>query len=71
MQAQLQAALIAAEGLGDYKKAMTHLAVILQDKSVPQSLQDRARALDHLYGLNVSPAKLDKKDPSATIEPKG
>lgn len=69
--AQLQAALIAADGMGDYNGALKHLAVILKDPASPASLQERARALDHLYGLKAARKKSDAKTGDTTPEPKG
>lgn len=64
--AQLQAAIIAAEGMDDYAGALKHLRVILQDSTLPVSLQDRARALDHLYSLKAA----EKKSGTAPETPK-
>jgi hypothetical protein len=57
--AHLQAAIIAAEGLGDYAGALKHLNVLLNDEKLPAPMQERARALDHLYGLKAAEQKSD------------
>lgn len=53
-QAALQAALIAAEGMQDYKGALAYLHILTGDETTPATLQSRARALDHLYGMKAA-----------------
>jgi hypothetical protein len=51
-EARLTAAEITAHGLGQYGQAQDMLAPILTDDSnAPDSLKQKARALNHLYGL--------------------
>ena len=53
-QAALQAGLIAAEGMQDYKGALSYLNILTGDETTPATLQSRARALDHLYGMKAA-----------------
>ncbi|HEY8189543.1 MAG TPA: hypothetical protein VIF12_02580, partial [Micavibrio sp.] len=50
-EAQIQAAIIAGESLKDYKAALLHLNSPLTDKDAPDTLKERAAALDHLYSM--------------------
>ncbi len=71
-QAHMQAAMIAAEGMNDHAAALKHLGALLQDTSLPSSLHERARALDHLYGLKAAQEKSDTKtDTTPLAESKG
>lgn len=62
-EARLQAALILAQGAQNYEAARKHLAVILAAPDLPRTLTERARALDHLYEMDMKNA--------ASEEPKG
>jgi hypothetical protein len=59
--ASIQAAIISAHDLDDYGKARQFLlSVINKEGTIPTSLSDRAKALDHVYSL---------KQKNVTIEP--
>lgn len=60
-QARIEAAIITADGLKDAKTALEYLNPLLQDTALPQSLKDRAQALDHLYGLRAAAEKQGDK----------
>ncbi len=49
--AHLEAALIQAHALKDFKKAREHLNHIQETKDLPETLYQKAQALDHLYAL--------------------
>jgi len=49
--ARLEAAIITAHKLHDMKKAREYLNTIRDSKDLPETLYQRAQALDHLYGL--------------------
>ena len=68
--ATLQAAMMTGESLGDYKAALGLLSGLLNDAEAPQSLKDRAKALDHLYAMSLSQKAPADKTP-APVEPKG
>lgn len=68
--ATLQAAMMTGESLGDYKAALSLLSGLLNDAEAPQSLKDRAKALDHLYAMALSQKTRAEKAP-APVEPKG
>lgn len=64
--ARLEAAVISVHKLNDPAKAREHLAAILDMQGLPNSLHQKAQALDHVYGLqqnkNSSPkSKTDKE----------
>jgi hypothetical protein len=66
--ARIEAAQITANGLNDYKSARTILAPVLALKDIPDSLKQRAEALDHLYELkgaqesSATPADTEKTE---------
>ena len=68
LQASLQAAIVTAEGLGDYKGALSLLGGILSAADAPPSLRARAAALDHLYAMKVAPATTTKTPAKAGTE---
>ncbi|MGZ9107217.1 MAG: tetratricopeptide repeat protein [Micavibrio sp.] len=70
LHATLQAAMITGDSLGDYKTALGLLGGLLSNAATPQSLKDRARALDHLYAMKLSEKEPPVKAP-APAEPKG
>lgn len=49
--ARLEAAVILADSLHDYAAARNHLAVLLTEEDLPQSLSKKASSLDILYAL--------------------
>lgn len=68
--ARLQAALILAHDQQDYAQAQNHLEHIINAESSPPSLQERARALAHIYGLRAATAAAadEAEDISEDIE---
>lgn len=70
LHAALQSAMIAGDSLGEYKAALGTLSLLLNNPQAPQSLKDRARALDHLYAMKLSAEKPAAKTPTPA-EPKG
>lgn len=66
--ARMQAAIIAADGMKDYATALKQLNIVLQDSTLPATLQERARTLDHLYGLK---AAQNKSENTPLAESKG
>lgn len=78
LHAAVQAAMISAEGLQDYKGALGLLNDVLSNAATPQSLRERAVAMDHLYALKVPATPVQKKTDLAPVikdsvetEPKG
>lgn len=69
-QARIEAAIITADGLKDARAALEYLNPLLQDAGLPQTLKDRAQALDHLYGLRAAAQKKDS-DKTDLPESKG
>jgi hypothetical protein len=63
--ARLEAAVIEANKRNDLTKAREHLAAILDTKGLPETLYQKAEALDHVYTLqqdkSAETAKTDKK----------
>lgn len=55
--AHMQAALIKAHLQDDYAGARQHLDLIMKAEGIPQTLQQRARALHHVYGLEIAQAE--------------
>ena len=58
--ARLEAAVINAHKLGDYETAIKHLNEVQDTTGLPESLYERARALNHLYTMelqNTAPAE--------------
>lgn len=65
--ARLQAAVIAAHGLNDFAGARKYLAPVLgRADEIPASLLQRAKALDHVYGLKEQAAQGKDKAAPAT-----
>lgn len=54
--AHMQAAVILAHAYENYSEARDHLAVITSATDLPSSLQERASALAHVYGLKMADA---------------
>ena len=55
--ARIEASVIEAHLNRNYTKARAHLKAILETKNLPESLYNKARALNHIYGLqNNKPA---------------
>jgi hypothetical protein len=78
LHALVQSAMITAEGLQDYKGALSLLNEVINDAAAAPSLRERAVALDHLYALKVPAAAPQKKaetssdaKTSVETEPKG
>lgn len=73
-QASVQAALIAGDGLQDYKAALEYLATAVNDPATPPKLKERAMALEHIYTMKAAQnRKAVTKTEAApvTAEPKG
>jgi hypothetical protein len=49
--ARLEAAVLTAHKLSDFTKARAHLAAVLEMKDLPETLYQKAQALDHVYAL--------------------
>lgn len=62
--ARMQAATILAHGLGNYSGARDHLAVITTADKVPGSLLERARALNHVYGIKMQTLQTNEDRPA-------
>jgi hypothetical protein len=78
LHALVQAATISAEGLQDYKGALSMLNDVISNAATAPSLRERAVALDHLYAMKIAattPQKKTEKTPTAKdsveTEPKG
>lgn len=67
-QASVQAALIAGDGLQDYKTALGYLATTTNDPATPPKLKERAMALEHIYTMK---ATTKAEAAAVTAEPKG
>ncbi len=67
-EAQIQAAIIAGESMKDYKAALVHLNSPLTNKTVPDSLKERAAALDHLYSMKDAGQMPKEEKPEAKIQ---
>jgi len=52
--ARLQTALMLAHDMKDYALARTHLAAIQRAQDIPPSLQERAKALNHIYTIRMN-----------------
>lgn len=65
--AMVQAALIAAHGQSDYKAARDYLKPVREQDDLPPSLQERARALDHVFSMELS----ETHDDAGKDRPKG
>lgn len=63
--ARLEAAVISARINDDTEGARQHLAAVMDMKNLPETLYQRAQALDHVYSLSndktAETAKIDKK----------
>lgn len=59
--ARVEAALINAEKLGNFERALTHLNAVIGTPNLPASLTDRAAALAHIYRLKQAALKAEEK----------
>ncbi|MCC6598722.1 MAG: hypothetical protein IT559_08030 [Alphaproteobacteria bacterium] len=55
-QARLEAAVISANKLGDLNTARTHLEAVQNTANLPDTVHEKARALDHVYALRQQKA---------------
>ncbi|MCB9990504.1 MAG: hypothetical protein H6867_03870 [Rhodospirillales bacterium] len=69
--AHMLAAVIEAHANENYAAARDHLAVITTAQGLPRSIQDRARALDHVYTMKMPETETPKTTPSEKEEPEG
>ena len=69
--AHIQAAVIQAHAYDNFAAARDHLAVIATAQNLPRSLQERAKALDHVYALKMAAAEKKRAAAPAQEEPEG